>query len=257
MIKAVLFDLDGTLVDFRPQNDAAAFRAGAERLYAYLCAHELAMPSFEPFYRRQKWIRRYIDWTRRLTGGEPDSRRLLRKICKDFGLQRDESSLAKLGWLLYEPVVESASVALDVIPTLSALRDSDIRLGLVIDTSWQGVVIDQHLADLRLLDFFPVRIYSTDIGTRKPQAPVFAAACSQIGVPADATLFVGDDLKTDIAGARRVGMKTALRSSSPAAITAELPDRIIANIGDILEILELSPLARMPAAVIPPLQLAG
>ena len=40
--------------------------------------------------RRHRWLQLRYRWTARLTGGEPEMRAFLRRICKDFGLQRDE-----------------------------------------------------------------------------------------------------------------------------------------------------------------------
>jgi FMN phosphatase YigB (HAD superfamily) len=138
MIRAVLFDFDDTLVDFRRGDPRAQFEAGAARVYAYLTARGCSMPSFEPFYSRQRRLARRIDFRTWITGGEPDGRRLLRRLCNDYNLQRDETSLAKLGWLWYEPILETAELPADVIPTLAALRDGDVKLGLVVNTRPPG-----------------------------------------------------------------------------------------------------------------------
>jgi HAD superfamily hydrolase (TIGR01549 family) len=261
MTRAILFDLDDTLVGYRPGDAAKLFRAGAERVYAYLSAHELPMPAFEPFCRRQRWLQTRATWMTRLTGGEPDARRLLRKMCRDFGLQRDESCLAKLGWLWYEPLTELADVADDVRPTLALLREHDFQLGLVANTPHLGAVIDQHLSDLGLLEFFPARAYSTEIGARKPHPHLFMSALEQLGMSADEALFVGDDLKEDIAGAHRLGMRTALLSTNPPRAAAHYANHVIARIGELRELLHLPTAAAAPnapstapAPAIPPLE---
>ena len=88
MIRAVLFDLDDTLVDFHPPDRRALFELGAGRVYAFLTARGCSMPAFAPFVARQRRIARRIDFTTWLTGGEPDGRRLLRRLCKDYRLTR-------------------------------------------------------------------------------------------------------------------------------------------------------------------------
>lgn len=257
MIRAVLFDFDDTLVDFvRPPDARALIRGGAERCYAYLTAHGLPMPSFETFLRRQRWQRWTTQWADRLTGAEPDGRHALRRLCREFGLQRDESSLAKLGWLWYEPLTECARVADDVVPTLSSLRDQDIALGLVVNTPHLGAVIDQHLTELSLIDFFPVRSYSSEVGARKPDAHVYTSALEELGVSATDALFVGNDLKTDIVGARRLGMKTVLRMKRPATRRErQLSDHVILRLEELLPILDLPTSPAPRSSPIPPLQL--
>ena len=252
MIRAVLFDFDDTLVDFSPSDAKRLFREGASRCYAYLSAHELALPTFETFCRQQRWIARKIEWIRRLSGGEPDMRRILRRICRDYRLQRDQVSLAKLGWLWYEPITEHASVAGDVLPTLRALRAGGTELGLVVNSAFPGAVIDRHLEDLGLLEFFPTRAYSTDVGARKPDVRLFSAALESMHVKAAETMFVGDDTKVDILGARRVGMTTIHRSSNRRGST--VADYVVTKLSELLELPELSRLrdARQPAPVVVP-----
>ena len=249
MIRAVLFDFDDTLVDFRHRgggggrgDDARAlFEAGAARVYAYLTARGCSLPSFEPFYSRQRRIARMINFRTWISGGEPDGRRLLRRLCRDFGLQRDETSLGKLGWLWYEPVLETASLAGDVIPTLAALRDGDVKLGLVVNTIHQGQVIDRHLDQLGLLGFFPARVYSSEIGARKPNPQIFQHALKQLDIPAADALFVGDDPKLDIFGAQRLGMRACVRAKPDSHRTRGMADFAIERIGQMLDLFDIVP----------------
>ena len=120
--------------------------------------------------------------------------------------------MARLGWLWYEPLTAAASVAADVIPTLSALREGGVRLGIVCNTPLMGDVIDKHLAAENLLEFFPVRIYSSDVGYRKPDRRIFQAALEELAIRPAEALYVGDIVKTDVVGAQRAGMAAVLRT---------------------------------------------
>jgi len=241
MIRAVLFDLDDTLVDFRRGDRRALFEAGAARVYAFLTARGCSLPSFEPFYSRQRAIARRIDFRTWITGGEPDGRRLLRRLCNDYNLQRDESSLGKLGWLWYEPVLETAELPSDVIPTLAALRDGDVKLALVVNTIHQGQVIDRHLEQLGLLEFFPVRAYSTDLAARKPDPQLFNHALKELDIPASEALFVGDDPKLDIFGAQRAGMRAVLRIPRGSGRSRGMADYAVERISQLLDIFDIVP----------------
>src|SRR4051812_30524410 len=124
MIRGILFDLDDTLLDFEPATDRAAqaaiFHEGAQRSYAYLTPKGCALPNFEQYCRAQRAAFRWADWVTWLSGVEPDGRRALRRVCAELGLQRDQESLAKLGWLWYEPLADAARMSDDVLPTLAA-----------------------------------------------------------------------------------------------------------------------------------------
>lgn len=255
MTRAVLFDLDDTLVDFRPTDAGVLFDAGAARIYACLSTLECSLPTYEQFCRRQRGIARRIALKRRLTFTQPDGRALLRRLCRDYRLQRDESSLARLGWLWYEPVAETASVADDVIPTLLALRHAGIKLGIVANTTFQGAVIDRHLDSLGLLEFFPVRAYSTEHGVAKPHASLFNAALAELDVqPADA-IYVGDTFSTDIVGGNRAGLRTVLKHPRPSARAFKQSNHVIERLGQLTDLLEID--AAPSTLSLPPLRAVG
>jgi putative hydrolase of the HAD superfamily len=248
MIRAILFDFEQTLVEVPARRDPATlFRDGASRCYAFLSALEVRLPAFESFYRRQKWIYRRLEWLRMLIGAEPDSRRFLRRMCKDYGLQRDHGSLATLAWKFYEPHTQDMRLPADVIPTLQTLVDNDIELGLVINTPWLGQVIDQHLEALGLLEFFPVRAYSTEIGACKPDPRLFEAALHALHVNAAQTLYVSAAGKSELLGAQRLGMKTVYRRAESVG-GAPWADHQIRQIS---ELLTLPPLGHLQSLVKP------
>ncbi|HEX8525162.1 MAG TPA: HAD family hydrolase [Tepidisphaeraceae bacterium] len=236
MIRAVLFDIDDTLLDFDPEGAPRAFSLGARRTYDYLKGRELPVPSFKTFFRTHRMLAWRMKWLARVSGREQSVRHVLRKLCLKLKLQRDEVSLARLGWLWYEPIVECASVAADVVPTLKALRDGGLKLGIICNTPLQGDVIDQHLKLEGLFDFFPIRIYSSDVGHRKPDARIFKAALHELNVAADETVYVGDMIKTDIAGALKAGMRTVYRRKVANGPDCDLADHTISAIAELLKL---------------------
>jgi putative hydrolase of the HAD superfamily len=90
-----------------------------------------------------------------------------------------------------------------------------------------------------LIEFFPTRAYSTDIGARKPDARLFHAALESIGVSAAEAIFVGDDAKVDMLGARRVGMTTVLRRHERTSDPMQA-DHVIQNLAQLLDLPQLS-----------------
>jgi HAD superfamily hydrolase (TIGR01662 family) len=240
MIRAVLFDLDDTLLDFDPARASHAFALGAERTYDYLKRRHLPVPPFDRFLRSHCWLAWRMKWIARLTGREQSVRHVLRRLCLKLRLQNDEVSLARIGWLWYEPMTECASVAPDVIPTLKALRDAGLKLAIVCNTPLQGEVIDDHLRMEGLLDFFPVRIYSSDVGFRKPNPRIFRTALDELRVDPGDALYVGDTIRADIDGALKAGMHAVLRCKSDAA-SCERSDGSIRDLSELLKLPLLNP----------------
>ena len=214
MIRAVLFDLGDTLLDFQPMDRPALFRGVAETTYGFLQSRGCALPAFGTYYRRHIWaVRRAYIWAT-LRGREIDSVRAMQRFCAKQGYPTDEAFITDLLWMWYQPIIPRSSVAADVIPTLQSLRDAGLKMGIVSNTLLPGRVLDRHLEMVGLKEFFPVRVYSSEITYRKPKPIIFQAALAEIAVGADECLFVGDMVKTDIVGARRVGMRSVLRRTA-------------------------------------------
>ncbi len=67
----------------------------------------------------------------------------------------------------------------------------------------------QILAREGIGDWFAPVVISHEIGFRKPLRQAFELALEQAGHPPAETLFVGDSLEADVAGARQLGMPVA------------------------------------------------
>lgn len=237
MFDAILFDLGDTLFDFQPMDARAVFAQGAASTYAWLQKRGCAMPPFEKYRRREMAAIRWAYLWAKLTGREFNSLTLLRRTCQRLGAALDEPGLLELAWQWYEPLMKHTIIAPDVAPTLAALRARGLKLGLVSNTFIPAAVHDRHLTLAGLLDFFPVRIYSSEVGHRKPNRRIFELALSALGTTAPRTLFVGDLVKTDIVGAGRMGMKTALRRPFNVVETHRKADYVIRNMSDLMRII--------------------
>ena len=105
-------------------------------------------------------------------------------------------------------LVAATRLAEGAAEVLRTLRAAGIRLGVVTNgyTRMQSRKIDHH--NLReMTDFVLV---SEAVGFHKPHRGIFEEALARAGVEAGATIFVGDNLKADIAGAVGAGMHAVL-----------------------------------------------
>lgn len=95
---------------------------------------------------------------------------------------------------------------------LAALKDASVRIGIICDVGMTGsATLRQHLADRGLLRYFDHWSFSDEVGVYKPDPVIFRHALEGLGEPDPAeTAHVGDLRRTDIAGARAIGM-TAVR----------------------------------------------
>jgi len=107
-------------------------------------------------------------------------------------------------WAPARSLVDSAHALLD------SLRDRGLRLAVVANT-WPepARLVRRELAELGVAERVDAIVLSEEVGVRKPDAAIFERALAELGVDAEAALFVGDRLVDDVQGAAAVGMTTA------------------------------------------------
>ena len=96
---------------------------------------------------------------------------------------------------------EPAGFHPDVGRLLAGLRARGLRIGVVSNTDTPRRFFDPDL------DVDAV-VLSCEVGKRKPHPAIFRRALDELGVRAPETLFVGDSLAEDVAGAAALGMTT-------------------------------------------------
>jgi HAD superfamily hydrolase (TIGR01662 family) len=107
----------------------------------------------------------------------------------------------------------------DALPTLDALRDRGLRIGLLSNTSRD---LDAFVAHHRLT--VDAALTSHAHGKTKPHETIFRAMLTRLDVaPAEAAM-VGDQLEDDVDGARAVGMHAVLVDREGRY--ADVPDRL-------------------------------
>ncbi len=85
------------------------------------------------------------------------------------------------------------------------------RLGLISDTGLTpGRVLREVMRRDGLLSHFEALTFSDELGTAKPKPEPFLHTLDSLQVDPDEVAHVGDLPETDLAGARRVGMKAVL-----------------------------------------------
>jgi putative hydrolase of the HAD superfamily len=98
-----------------------------------------------------------------------------------------------------------------VADCLRTLRDGGIRLGIICDVGMTPSPVLRNVLDRwGVLELFDHWSFSDEVGHYKPSPVIFEHALEGLGVAADRAVHVGDIRRTDIAGARSMGM-TAVR----------------------------------------------
>jgi len=91
---------------------------------------------------------------------------------------------------------------------LESLRERGLKVGLVSNAFDPPALLHRDLEQLGVAERLDVAVFSSEVGRRKPDPAIFEHALEALGVAPGSTLFVGDTLATDIAGAAALGMRT-------------------------------------------------
>jgi len=191
MIRAIVFDLDNTLVDFMRMKHEAVEAAIDGMIDA-----GLALP--------REAVRARIDAIYQELGLEYQNvfDRLLERELGEI----DPKILAS-GIVAYRRARGSAMVLYPHVQmTLLELAKRGIRLGVVSDAPRSQVWL--RLCDLSLQHTFDAVVTFEDTGERKPSPAPFREVLRRLGVEARDALMIGDWAERDVVGGRSLGMKT-------------------------------------------------
>jgi HAD superfamily hydrolase (TIGR01549 family) len=200
-IRAVTYDCWGTLLKDRDWEGAMASRRSALR-------HLLGVDDVEAAeLLEEAWAKHDDAWKQVETFGPGR----MAAHCLEAKGVFDDDTLAQLTRSFEEASLETGVEAVDgARDVLKVLQEAEIGLALVCDTGLTpGRVVRRLLGGEGLLDFLEVLCFSDEVGVPKPGNEIFAKALAELGVRPPEAIHVGDLRRTDIAGARDIGMHAA------------------------------------------------
>lgn len=201
MIGAVLFDIDGTLLDHEAASTAslrAALEAEREGLDA--ATHDQALAEWrrleESHYgsylsgeidvreQRRRRAAGILDWLGAPDRPHPELDDWFERFLEGYRAQ----------WSLFD----------DVHETIGSLEAAGLPLGVI--TNADAAIQRRKLATLGIESRLPTFVASSEVGRPKPEPEIFHEACALVGMPPERVAYVGDRLDTDARGARDAGL---------------------------------------------------
>ncbi len=210
-LRAILFDLDGTLRHSQPSGDdflhqllaeldqpvaAAAWRQGVRRVHAYWASSGELLVDLARLYPTPQADRAAFDTN------------YLRKRLRWAGLHGELDGLVEV----LHRRMEAEHQPVDYVPEqappmLAALRQAGYVLGLVSNRRDPLGPLAQALG---LGEAFDFTLAAGEIGVYKPAPGIFQHAAALAGAPVHQTVYVGDNYYADILGAAAAGVPAIL-----------------------------------------------
>ncbi len=215
-LQAVLFDWGDTLMrwEWEPEllaigHDAGLRAIGREPVPALT-------ERFRESYLPLLWVPGTLE--------EVEYPALVRRLLAEEGIAMTDEELDSFLDAEHAAWQPARMLATTTHALLEALRDRDLRVGLVSNALDPPHLLHRDLEQMGVAQRLDVAVFSSEVGWRKPHPAIFERALEAIGVDPAATLFVGDTLATDIAGAKALGMHTCQALWFRADDDAEAPE---------------------------------
>jgi putative hydrolase of the HAD superfamily len=208
-VRAVLFDLGNTLVSYYPSSEfPVVLRRCLQECTATLGWAADASHLDELFESARPLNREQSDYAVR-----PLEARLEELLGTSQGF--DGTSVTALAAAFMRPIFAMAKVDPEAVVVMERLRNIGIKTAIVSNTPWgsSASVWRDELTRHGLLDKVDAAVFCMDVGWRKPHRAPFERALSLLGVGPSEALFVGDDHRWDVVGARNAGLRPVLLGS--------------------------------------------
>lgn len=187
MIRAVLFDFDGTLYD----RDAAIIRLA-----------ELQFEKFAtqlPHVNQSSFVERVVALDNH---GHGRPMGFHHRLAEELGLPQRIAE--ELEAFFRSDYPRCCRMTEDTLATLKTLRGRGMKLGIITNgpSVWQRRKIDA----VGIAPLFDTIVISGNEGVEKPDPRIFELATQRCGVLAAESIFVGDHPEADVAGAKSAGL---------------------------------------------------
>ncbi len=235
-IRAVLFDFGGTLYDYRTLEPGDQESLVALARWAGInappdeirCAYRDSMRRvFHDYLPRRFYLHRDL-FCDAVVG-----------MLQSFGAEPDTAHLQRYRALQRELRRRDFALREGVIETLRELRARGLYLGIVSNIDEDQLAHLLEITDLR--PHFDSLLSSEAAGSCKPDSTIFEEAVRRAGCRPEETLFVGDALAQDIAGANRAGLCSVLlwhREDREPPSGDPVPRYVIRRIPELLDLVE-------------------
>ena len=232
-LKAVLFDLGGTLVGF-PEDGSRSSRIALGEFLSQK-GYDLALDSVVQI-SKTVWDA-YTSFADN-TLIEVRFPRLMQSILYQLHIEdyANKELIAEAIKHFYYPVVEDSYLLNGALNLLLKLKDNGVKLGLVTDNEsefFHNSLLQKH----DLAQFFDSIIVSYKLGIRKPHETMFLNCLDILNVDVSEAVFIGDKPIHDIRGAKEVGLQCIWMKRKDYQIVPIEPDWTVDSITHLEETL--------------------
>lgn len=206
LLKAITFDFWNTL--YKPPKDEEAGRKRINLFYDYILSLGLEV---ERKQVKEGFLKAWdiAHKKQREEGLDITPRGHLNIILEHLQIKLAPEEEEQAYNIYTETLLDYPPMINDDVKEVLPLLKARYKLAVICNT---GITPGKNLRELMkkdgILDFFDFLVFSDEVGFAKPSARIFSFTLDKLGVASCLAAHVGDDVLTDMWGAKNVGMTT-------------------------------------------------
>lgn len=198
-IKAILFDLDDTILDSK----TAEYNAICDFKRLFKEFAEIENNEFAKIWSKVT-MELYDKYHNGLISFETLRTERIKRLFSNFNIKiKDEDAKGK--FKMYLELYEKNWILFpDTIEVLEQLKNN---YKLAIVTNGDGVQQRKKIKQTGIEKYFSEIIISSEVGVSKPDKDIFEITCKRLNVEPEECMMIGDKMKVDVEGCAQLGMK--------------------------------------------------
>ncbi len=229
-IKAVLFDLYGTLAGFEPTRFLIQSQV-VKKYNLFLTQQGVSKGYFlaDKFMAEQNAVKpvRSMNQIEKENFFARYEQLVLSGDALDVNLDLCKKIFKELQQVSYSMVLYP-----DVIDSLIKLKSLNFKLGLISNMDKLG---SELLDEFKLSEYMDICVTSKEANVEKPDPQIFNLALSKLNIKPEEAIYVGDQILSDVEGASNAGMTPVLLDRENSHVNYE--NLKVTNLEDFIRLL--------------------
>ena len=229
-IKAVLFDLYGTLAGFEPPRFLIQSQV-VKKYNLFLTQQGVSKGYFlaDKFMAEQNAVKpvRSMNQIEKENFFARYEQLVLSGDALDVNLDLCKKIFKELQQVSYSMVLYP-----DVIDSLIKLKSLNFKLGLISNMDKLG---SELLNEFKLSEYMDICVTSKEANVEKPDPQIFNLALSKLNIKPEEAIYVGDQILSDVEGASNAGMTPVLLDRENSHVNYE--NLKVTNLEDFIRLL--------------------
>ncbi len=200
MIRAIFFDLYGTIIDIKTNEyDDSVY----ETLSRYLSYHSFIIPPDELKESYFSGIQKDMQNSKEKYP-EVDVYKIFFDILQKYGKKKCPKYFVTNIALLFRSLTIKHFEIFDGLYNVIGTIAKKYKIAIISDAQW--IFAEPEMSMLEIDQLFDTKILSSRMGFKKPDIRLFNYAMEKLGVKPEEAIYIGDNPFKDLAGAKNAGM---------------------------------------------------